>query len=73
MRNKAAPASITYSWRLCLRNPPPLGRVILDASSLMNLQAAHRPLNTGLRFSKNAVRASLASSLEKAMRMLDNS
>jgi hypothetical protein len=30
--NEAARASITYSWRLCLRNPPPLGRVILDAS-----------------------------------------
>jgi hypothetical protein len=26
--NEAAGASITYSWRLCLRNPPPLGRVI---------------------------------------------
>jgi hypothetical protein len=29
---RSARASSTYSWRLCLRNPPPLGRVILDAS-----------------------------------------
>jgi hypothetical protein len=33
-RNEAARASITYCWRLCLRNPPPLGRVILDSSLL---------------------------------------
>ena len=34
---------------------------------------AQRPWNTGLRFSKNACRASLASSLAKAMRMLPTS
>ncbi len=34
---------------------------------------AQRPLKTGLRFSKNALRASLASSLPKAMRMLESS
>jgi hypothetical protein len=30
--NEAAQASITYSSQLSLRNSPPLGRVILDAS-----------------------------------------
>jgi FtsP/CotA-like multicopper oxidase with cupredoxin domain len=33
----------------------------------------YRPLNTGWRFSKKALRASLASSLAKAMRMFETS
>ncbi len=38
-----------------------------------DLNVAYRPLNTGLRFSKKALRASLPSSLPNAMRMLETS
>jgi hypothetical protein len=40
--NEAAWASIIGSWRLCLRNPPPLARVILDAS--WSSKTMHRTL-----------------------------
>jgi len=34
MRERGARASIAYSGRSCLRNPPPLGRVILTLRRL---------------------------------------
>jgi hypothetical protein len=32
MPERGGASQITYSWRLCLRNPPLLGHVVLDAS-----------------------------------------